>query len=85
MIIVTRFSPSWFNTIFDKEVCSGKEEKEYETNLEVFERPDDYYDEADERQMWRHGAGYQNTIEMADGNEEKRKRKINRDNELIFK
>ena len=55
MIIVTWFSPSWFDTIFDKGVCSGEGEKgrakeeEYEANLEVFDRPDDYYDEANKK------------------------------------
>ena len=52
-----------------------EEQKEYEANLEVFDRPDDYYDEADDGQMRRHGAGYQNTIEMADGSEEKKEEK----------
>ena len=40
--------------------------------MEVFDWPDDYYDEGDERQMRRHGTGYQNTIEIADRNEEKK-------------
>ena len=79
MIKVTWFSPSWFNTILLRKSAAAKwrkeEQKEYEANLEVFDRLDDYYDEVDERHMRRHRVGYQNTIEMADGSKENKEEK----------